>query len=158
MQNDSKLPWIGCFVIVECDDYVAKISDENGYFDWVHLSQLRKLQIREPDLILDSDDDSTPVIHAIPFKPQSEGAVSSKVAHQPSQKVALQPPQKVALRPASKVAPKVAPKPKKIGEVESAPRRSGRQSKPVNKLNITNTKAKSYAAVVASDILPVPCP
>ena len=158
VQNDSKLPWVGNYVIVEADDYVAKISDGNGFFDWVHLNQLRKLQIREPDLILDSDDDSTPVIHAIPFKPQSEGAVSSKVSHQPSEKVALQPSRKVALRPASKVAPKVAPKPKKIREVEPPPRRSSRQSKPVNKLNINNTKAKSYAAVVKSDILPVPCP
>ena len=152
VQNDSKMPWIGNFVITECDDFIAKISDSNGFTDWVHLSHLRKLQIREPDLTLDSDDDSTPVIHDIPSQPKSGGADPSKVA--PDQ---VAPQKEVALQPASKVAPKkVAPKPKKNSEV--APRRSSRQQKPVNKLNIADTKSKSYAAVVKSDILQVPCP
>ena len=33
VQNDSKLPWIGDYCIVECNDYVAKISDGNDWTD-----------------------------------------------------------------------------------------------------------------------------
>ena len=157
VQNDSKMPWIGNFVITDCDDFVARISDGNGYIDWVHLSQLRKLQIRDPDLALDADEDSTPVIHEIAPEPQSEGAEPTKVAHHPK-KVALRPSEKVALQPASKVAPQPAPKPKKNTEVIPAPRRSSRQSKPVAKLNIINTKSKSYAAVAKSVHPLMPCP
>ena len=158
VQNDSKMPWIGNFVITQCDDFVAKISDGNGYNDWVHLSHLRKLQIRDPDLALDADEDSTPVIHDVSSQPQSEGAEPTKVAPHHPQKVALRPSEKVALQPASKVAPRPAPKPKKNTEVTPAPRRSSRQSKPVAKLNITDTKSKSYAAVAKSILPLMPCP
>ena len=142
VQNDSKMPWIGTFVITECDDFIAKISDSNGFTDWVHLSHLRKLQIREPDLTLDSDDDSTPVIHEASSKPESGGVEPSKVADQTS----IVAPQKVAPR-------KAAPKRKKIPKI--ATRRSERQPKPIDRLGID---APTYAAVVKSDIMPVQCP
>ena len=139
--NDSKMPWIGEFVIVECDDFIAKISDSKGFTDWVHLSHLRKLQIREPDLTLDLDEDSTPVIHDLSSQPPPGRAKPSRDANQPPEKVALQPP--------SKVAPK---KRKKKTVVPDTPRRSNRRPKPIQMLNM-DPNAQTY-----SDTPPMPCP
>ena len=133
VQNDSKLPWIGDFVITECNDYVAKISDGNDWTDWVHLNQLKKLQLRDPDLLLDIDEDSTPVIHDFIPKPKSEGAISTKT--------------EVA------TPPKPKPKPKKATKKPSSSvpvRKSSRNSKAVQPFNISSTKNKSYAAVAKS--------
>ena len=150
VQNDSKMPWIGEFVIVECDDFIAKISDSNGFTDWVHLSHLRKLQIREPDLALDTDDDSTPVVHEISPQPPPGRADSSKDANQPSEKVALQP--------TSKVAPQPAPKRRKKREVTVATRKSSRQPKPIDKFNVADMRGQTYATVAKSDFPLMPCP
>ena len=133
VQNDSKLPWIGDYCIVECNDYVAKISDGNDWTDWVHLNQLRKLQLRDPDLLLDTDEDSTPVIHDFIPKPKSEGAIPTKT--------------EVATPPKPKSKPKKAPR----KPPPSVPvRKSSRNSKAVQPFNISSTKNKSYAAVAKS--------
>ena len=126
VQNDSKLPWIGEFVITESNDYVAKISDSKGWTDWVHLGHLKKLQIRDPDLDLDTEEDSTPVIHQIPFKPKSEGAVIDKVADPPNPK----------------------PKRKSSKPVATVPtRKSSRTRNQTTKFNIQSTNSKSYSSV-----------
>ena len=126
-QNDKKLPWIGDFTIVECNDYVAKISGENNWTDWVHLSHLKKLQLRDPDLILEEVDDPTPVIHDLPSKPKSEGAKPAEVAT------------------TSK------PKRKYTKRAPSAPtRKSSRIAKQLQPMNISTMQTQSYAAVVKS--------
>ena len=131
VQNDSKLPWIGDFTIVECNDYVAKISGDNDWTDWVHLNHLKKLHIRDPDLLMDTEEDSTPIVHDLSSKTKSEGAIPTEVATQ---------------KPKSK--PKKASRKKKP---PSAPtRRSTRNSIPVQPLNIGDTKPQTYAAVAKS--------
>ena len=130
VQNDSKLPWIGDFTITECNDYVAKISGENNWTDWVHLSQLKKLQLRDPDLLLDTEEDSTPILHDLSSKPKSEGVMPTKVA--------TPKPKPVKKKVSSKPPPSVPV------------RKSSRNSKPVQPFNISSTKNKSYAAVAKS--------
>ena len=114
-------------------DYVAKISDGKDWTDWVHLNQLKKLQLRDPDLLLDTDEDSTPVIHDFIPKPKSEGAIPTKT--------------EVATPPKPKSKPKKAPR----KPPPSVPvRKSSRNSKPVQQFNISSTNTKSYAAVAKS--------
>ena len=58
-QKDAKFDWIDGFVIVDFNDFSARIKNEKtDKLDWVHRRHIRKVKVRPPHL--DSDDESEP--------------------------------------------------------------------------------------------------
>ena len=57
-QKEAKFDWIDGFIIVDFNDFTARIKDEkSGKLDWVHRRHIRKVQIRPSHLEDDSDDE-----------------------------------------------------------------------------------------------------
>ena len=158
-QKDAKFDWINGFVIVDFNDFSARIKDEKtDKLDWVHRRHIRKVKVRPPHL--DSDDESESedlsrdnkngLKNKSDFSSTGGGdpIVVPLVKNEPAVNSDIKVDSKTGKSP--EAAPKVKP-PKKTqsaakGQNTAVPyRRSGRSSKPVDRLNISTNKGASYA-------------
>ena len=138
-QKEAKFDWIDGFVIVDFNDFTARIKNEkSGKLDWVHRRHIRKVQVRPAHLEDDLDDDieSADMI--------TEPSASLKMNQEHS---STGGGENVNVKSAGKTAAQVDSKPKKRRRkiYPAASRKSERSKKPVEIMNINTTKGQSYA-------------
>ena len=118
---------------------------ENGKMDWVHRTHVRKIKPRPDYLDFDSDDETDPIVNPIDnpiVKPVTDSSTGGGVV-----KVDSNDLKKSFDEPVSKAKPKKGRKTKTIvPPTNSRPKRVRRSP---NRLNISTTKGRSYAHVVA---------
>ena len=118
-------------------------NDENDNIDWRHV---RKIKPRPEHLDSDSDDESEPMVNS-PIENSNVKPVSDSSTGGGVTKVDKSDLEKVVDQLESKPQPKKGRKPKKIvPPTNSRPKRVRRSP---NRLNISTTKGRSYAHVVA---------
>ena len=61
VKADAKIGWIQGYTVLETNDFAARLkNDQNGTTDWVHRAHVKKIVPRPPHLLDDdSDDDSS---------------------------------------------------------------------------------------------------
>ena len=145
--NTHRMPWSGEFKILETNGLVSKITNENGWTDWVHNLHLRRIYDRPDDFeILEPPKF---MVHQKPVAPVLPSGGGKSGLPKPSTSQLIAPPPTVLLPQAPP-----APKPKKKIAKTAPQRKSGRSIKPVEKLQINPSK-KTYAAVC---YMPHACP
>ena len=147
---DSKFCWIGSFTVLESNYNVVKIrNEENGKEQWVHSYHVKPIVTRDSRLEREIDDfyDSLPPVS----ENRGGGARPSSVSNKAPAKQATESDLKKFFK---QKAPKRTRK--KPTTTTTAPRRSGRQRKQTQQLNIAGTNTQSYAAIVK--LRRQPCP
>ena len=145
--NIHRMPSSGEFKILETNGLVSKITNENGWTDWVHNTHLKRIFDRSDDF--DIIEPPKFMVHQMPVAPVLPSGGGKSVLPKPSTSQLIAPPPTVLLPQAPS-----APKPKKKISKTAPQRKSGRSIKPVDKLQIDPSK-KTYAA---ARFLPHACP
>jgi len=145
-QAEAKFGWINGFIVLDFTDFAVRYKNtENGKMDWVHRTHVRKIKPRPDYLDFDSDDETDPIVNPIDnpiVKPVTDSSTGGGVV-----KVDSNDLKKSFDEPVSKAKPKKGRKTKTIvPPTNSRPKRVRRSP---NRLNISTTKGRSYAHVVA---------
>ena len=158
-QKEAKFDWIDGFVIVDYNDFSARIKDEKtGKLDWVHRRHTRKVKIRPSHLEddLDEDYESADIVNETSLKLKTEhsstGGGGPRVVPAVKNIPAVNPEKKVDVKteicPESAVkvkTPKKTQSAAKTKKMVSPKKRPKRSKKPVDRLNIATNKGASYA-------------
>ena len=134
-QNDDKMPWIGEYTVLQCNDYVSQITDGARFTDWVHNSHLQIITARRKEFEIDSCEDLVqihePVKPIVPIAvPKTEGG---------EKPVAVKVIEKAPVQASARVRPR-------------------RERKPVVRLQCDGKK-KSYAQMAREPaVMHVRCP
>ena len=158
-QKEAKFDWIDGFVIVDYNDFSARIKNEKtGKLDWVHRRHTRKVKIRPSHLDddLDEDYESADIVNETSSKVKTEhsstGGGGPRVVPAVKNLPAVNPEKKVDVKteicPESAVkvkTPKKTQSAAKTKKMVSPKKRPKRSKKPVERLNIATNKGASYA-------------
>lgn len=138
----TKLPWTGPYRITDTNQHVIKISDGKGNSDWIHRNHIFKRVERKPEL--ERPGGTVPP----PISLDSEGLVPARVSTDSPVGSAGQNSRgqrEKSLAPPSQPEVKKKAKEKTISTVSVRPTRT--KTAP-DRLNISNTTAKTYAQAV----------
>ena len=101
--NTHHMPWSGECKILETNDLVSKITNENGWTDWVHNLQLRRIFDRPDDFEIIEPPKF--MVHQIPVTPVLQSGGGKSVLPKPSTSQLIASPPTVLL-PQAPSAPK----------------------------------------------------
>ena len=147
--KEAKFDWIEGFIVVDYNDYSARLKDEaTGTLDWVHRTHIKKVHKRPPHL--DDDDDD---IDSEAFENEVKTSQGMKV--EPSSTGGGETKSAPAVKSDEKVDEKTSElqsKPKRTRSKIKVPptaasSRSRRTIKQVDRLDVSK-KGQSYANVV----------
>ena len=141
-QNENKMPWVGEYTVLQCNDYVSQITDGARFTDWVHNSHLQIITARKEEFEIDSCEDLVQVhVYEKPIVPvavlKSEGGEKPTVVK--------------AVKKAPAKAPVKAPvQPTRV---------SSRLRKAPDRLQCDGNKIQTYAQMArAPAVMHVRCP
>jgi len=149
--KSTNMPWTGQFTVVQTTSQTALLIDQKGKRAWHHRHRIVKIPRRPPHLIeINPDEENnpntssattpTPETSSSQTGSESGGAGSSQTIPHPT---THQEKDDIRPSPAKKLRRKRQNPPK---SPDPPTRRSGRERKPTQKLNITSHRRKVYMA------------
>ena len=146
-ENTDKMPWIGSYEVLDTNGLVSKITDGQGYTDWVHNNHLLIIPPKIEDFEIPLD--HKPEIRVLNLPRFISSRSSSERGVVKSERGDAVSPSKTPTQSAE-TAPESPPR--------AEPRRSGRTSVPTAKLQVDPSK-RSYANIArCAFALPQKCP
>ena len=146
-ENTDKMPWIGSYEVLDTNGRVSKITDGQGYTDWVHNSHILIIPPKIEDFEIPPD--HKPEIRVLNL-PRFISSRSS------SERGVVKSERGDAVRPSK--TPTQAAETASESTPRAEPRRSGRTSVPTAKLQVDPAK-RSYANVArCAYAMPQKCP